>query len=658
MTINNPALYNAVIAGTTGGAQDRWITQDLATDYSNFRAAVLAVASSVDAAIATLPGEPGPSSINLMQSITQGIFSSRFPQSVSSDDYEAISNAIAAVWTEVNAGLDPDGDPGSDCTTVNGFTVADIQAAIDTDANEICFPPGEYLVDDEIVNTLDGQILNFYPGAILVMDPNGLGQLSIEGAGAQILGSPVVRFNVTSAVAYVAVDLNGQYSNCNTCIKFEVNANVANCTLLRMSGDNTKLTGIVVGGSGGSFKYGVEMSDDDGTVATFCRAGSFQWEMEDDGINTRTFSAWFRMRATRSIAGPFNIDIGARHFFNAIIETDGTANMLIDPQISSSQASNYGILMKDDAEFLSILNGHITGNYKANSVGIACGDGSKVSGAPAVGQLKLYNTKVLNWDKGIVITGTCDTPELFGATIANNKVAQIEIDSQRGADIWPISGFGMYGVYSEEVAFPGAPFLHLKSGALEGGVISGSEIGYTGTAVLVEAAMSTNIMEFLGSRFPSANGATDAVTTPNTNSQFYFGRNSQNGSALKGKGAFAAKATSIDDIVCTTLVANTSLKIGSLGDDALQINYTFATANFGAGIPANDMVELAFTWAHAATTRLLTFSVSGALGVPTALTYTCYCPSAGNIILRARNHTGVAVGAISGTIFFCSTKII
>jgi len=351
------------------------------------------------------------------------------------------------------------------------------------------------------------------------------------------------------------------------------------------------------------------------------------------------------------------LEHGGRQLINAIIDVTGQHCILRNPQINSSAGANFGVLLRDDAEFFGIFDGEIVGNYLASSVGIQCGDGSKVVGAPATGQLKCYDVKIRNWDIGVRITGSSDTPEFFGCTIANNKTWQVEIDSQRGADIWPVSGLGFFGCYSECVAFPAASFLHLKSGLLASGVITACYIGYNETAVKVEAAMSDNALELLGCRFP-ATAAADAVTTPNVNSSFYSGRNTLSVSNNISKGAFAAKAWSIDDSIFNTVKVNTSMQVGATGDAYFQENFSFFTANFAAGVPALDMVELPFVWAPALVVRMLTFCVNGALAATTALTFECYVSSNGNFNLRARNNTAVAVGAVAGTLFVRSTKII
>lgn len=115
---NNPALFNAVIAGALGGSQERWLTATESSAYDSISAVTLAIATAVDEVIANeVPATSVPSA-NLMQSITQGILSSRFPSSDSSSEYLAIADAIAAIYTRMKGDLAGQGgsvvgDPGT-----------------------------------------------------------------------------------------------------------------------------------------------------------------------------------------------------------------------------------------------------------------------------------------------------------------------------------------------------------------------------------------------------------------------------------------------------------------------------------------------------------------------------------------------------------------
>lgn len=533
------------------------------------------------------------------------------------------------------------------CTAVDGFTVAAMNAALATGAAEVCFPPGIYDVNGLVSSNTSNQVLTFQSGAVLLMSANGLGQLAINGDDSAIQGDPLVRFDASSAVAYVAVDLHGQGTSCGA-IRFETNANISNATLLRVSGDSATVGEVTIEGVG-SFAKGLELARQDGTAVLWVETGRVRCFLIDDGVTTRTYSSMIRLRCAQSRCGGIAINSGGRALISAVIDVDGTHNELVNPQILCSGA-DFGIRMNDNSEFLDVFGGEVKGGYKAGSQGVLCG----LFG----GQLKAFGLKITNWDIGVRFTGSCDAPSFFGCTIANNKVFQVEIDAQRGAAVWPISGLGFYGCYSEDVAFNGASFLHLKTGSLEGMTLSSCQIGYHTTAVLVEATFAANSGNFLGCRFAAAVG-TDAVTTPNTFSSFWFATNAFFASNLISTGAFAARAEDIDNPVLVSLQTTTgTVRIGTAGDTYKRENFTFFTANFGAGIGAGAAVELDFAWAAANTNFILTFGVNGTLAANTSLTFDCFVRANGTATLRARNNTLVAVGAISGTVLFRSTSFI
>lgn len=100
---NNNALYNAVIAGVTGGGNNRWLRSSTPSSYTSFADAVVLVATAVDSAIAPIIGGPSQGQIDLLRSITQGVFESRFP--LTNTDYSTIAASIAAQFTELSTKL-------------------------------------------------------------------------------------------------------------------------------------------------------------------------------------------------------------------------------------------------------------------------------------------------------------------------------------------------------------------------------------------------------------------------------------------------------------------------------------------------------------------------------------------------------------------------
>jgi hypothetical protein len=102
---NNNILYNAIIAGLTGGNQNRWITFTDPNDYSDFSDAVVVFATTLDDKIA--PGAFSESSANLIQSIVEGVMGNRLVVSTNPTDYDAITDAILALFTKMNDALQP-----------------------------------------------------------------------------------------------------------------------------------------------------------------------------------------------------------------------------------------------------------------------------------------------------------------------------------------------------------------------------------------------------------------------------------------------------------------------------------------------------------------------------------------------------------------------
>lgn len=102
---NNPLLFNAVIAGASGGAQERWNVDNISANYTAFRDAVVRIANAVDAAIPTLPSV-SLAQVDLMQSLAQGAFGTRFPQDQSQASFDVLAAAIAAIFTQLSSTFD------------------------------------------------------------------------------------------------------------------------------------------------------------------------------------------------------------------------------------------------------------------------------------------------------------------------------------------------------------------------------------------------------------------------------------------------------------------------------------------------------------------------------------------------------------------------
>jgi len=131
MSINNPQLYNAAVAGLTGGMQERWLKS--ASSYVSFQAFVNTIATEIDAQIATTtPGQP---QIDLLQSIIQGVFANRYPTSSTAGAYTDIATSIAALYNQLSSLLQPGGGavvsgliPDNSTTVVANSNTTIIQA--------------------------------------------------------------------------------------------------------------------------------------------------------------------------------------------------------------------------------------------------------------------------------------------------------------------------------------------------------------------------------------------------------------------------------------------------------------------------------------------------------------------------------------------------
>lgn len=170
---NNNAILNAVIAGCTGGNQERWITTDNGSSYAAFNTQVLAIATTVDALIPA--GSITIAQARLMQSICQGVFAGRFPQA---SQYMAIANAIVTLYNVAKLNLEAEGGGGSSITPLTADLYVDAGSVAATPDGSIAAPfptvtagitalgtgtlhivPGEYSA--EILNVEEGSI-NFF----------------------------------------------------------------------------------------------------------------------------------------------------------------------------------------------------------------------------------------------------------------------------------------------------------------------------------------------------------------------------------------------------------------------------------------------------------------------------------------------------------------
>ena len=95
--MNNTIIYDGAYMGCLGGSAERVFTSAVPTNYDDYINAAKAFALAIDAAIP--PGSFGTEA-QLMLTLCQGFWSSRFPQSQDMADYAPHVTAIITLWNE------------------------------------------------------------------------------------------------------------------------------------------------------------------------------------------------------------------------------------------------------------------------------------------------------------------------------------------------------------------------------------------------------------------------------------------------------------------------------------------------------------------------------------------------------------------------------
>jgi hypothetical protein len=107
--MNNPLLFNAAFCGISGGCDaDRWIINgaDL-----NLNQAVRAAATTIDSFIPPIVGGATSSQAALLQSICEGIYTSRYLQDANPLSYTVIAQSIANNFNAAQLNLVPTVSP-------------------------------------------------------------------------------------------------------------------------------------------------------------------------------------------------------------------------------------------------------------------------------------------------------------------------------------------------------------------------------------------------------------------------------------------------------------------------------------------------------------------------------------------------------------------
>lgn len=181
MAQNNQALFDAAVAGCSGGDFERWLTATASNDYVSAFDAIVAFSTAVDAAIPTLVDEISESEINLLQSIVQGVVSTRYLRNASADAFADIAESIAAAFEEGRSRLNNIPAPGAGITMYLPTGQADEQAYFQQAINRAVATTALMWVAAGVVNlSLGGCTI---PGPLrLLMSPNTT--LDISQAGS------------------------------------------------------------------------------------------------------------------------------------------------------------------------------------------------------------------------------------------------------------------------------------------------------------------------------------------------------------------------------------------------------------------------------------------------------------------------------------------
>ena len=107
MTRNNPDLFNAALAGISGGGvESTWPTDTTSAHYASYSDAAEVIATAIDSAIPTMVDGVPLAQIQLIQSLCQGVFN-RYPVPASGTiDFTKIAQSVAALFNEISGILE------------------------------------------------------------------------------------------------------------------------------------------------------------------------------------------------------------------------------------------------------------------------------------------------------------------------------------------------------------------------------------------------------------------------------------------------------------------------------------------------------------------------------------------------------------------------
>jgi len=229
MVFNNTAIYNAALAGATGGSCQRWLTRKIAGQYTDLVADMVIFATAVDYEIATTTVSQADA--DLMESICSQVMAGRYPRSLTSLGTVNIAQAIKALWTQTKASLDPADIPAS-ITPLTFVSYVDegatgtpdgsisapyptIQAAVDAavSGSTLLIAPGDYSAEDVAIVGKVISLVGLLPASAHFIDgliPGIDGPNSVVSDSLLTISNMPTIGSVTGGDAVYAYDCGGE----------------------------------------------------------------------------------------------------------------------------------------------------------------------------------------------------------------------------------------------------------------------------------------------------------------------------------------------------------------------------------------------------------------------------------------------------------------
>jgi hypothetical protein len=208
MAINNPSLYDAVIAGATA-VNSAWLSDPVSADYLAVVTASDKLAQAVDADIPTLTTGPSLSEINLLLGITVNTLTGRDIRTITS--FTAIAAAIAALYVEGNTKLK---NPNSlNTATIVVPVTVEVAGGAGAYVDLATYDTAALAVNQKLEVGIDASVQNQTTGGITELRANrtyvnGGGGLSLLNDStvftpAVIAGNPAIQLAIVGNVLHL-----------------------------------------------------------------------------------------------------------------------------------------------------------------------------------------------------------------------------------------------------------------------------------------------------------------------------------------------------------------------------------------------------------------------------------------------------------------------